>query len=68
MAGGSQTTVFSDRLKQIYDQLSLVLEQYSPATMVVEDVFFAVNAKSALKLGHTRGVVLLLAAQFEVPV
>ena len=67
VAGGSQTTDLSGRLKQIYDQLSLILDQYSPAAMAVEDVFFAVNAKSALKLGHARGVVLLLAAQFDVP-
>ncbi len=67
VAGGSQTTGLSGRLKQIYDQLSLILDQYSPAAMAVEDVFFAVNAKSALKLGHTRGVVLLLAAQFDIP-
>ena len=67
VAGGKQTTGFSDRLKQIYDQLSLILDRYSPAIMAVEDVFFAVNAKSALKLGHTRGVVLLLAAQFDIP-
>ena len=67
MAGGSQTTSFPDRLKQIHDQLSLILDQYSPTAMAVEDIFFAVNAKSALKLGHTRGVILLLAAQFDVP-
>ena len=31
--------------------------------MTIEDVFYAVNAKSALKLGHVRGVAMLAAAQ-----
>lgn len=35
--------------------------------MVVEDIFYAANAKSALKLGHARGVVLLVAAQLKIP-
>ena len=33
----------------------------------MEDIFYAVNVKSVLKLGHTRAVVLLLAAQFDIP-
>ncbi len=36
---------------------------YSPEQVAIEDVFYAVNAKSALKLGHVRGVAMLCAAQ-----
>ena len=67
LTGGSEASNFPNRLKQIYDQLSLVLDKYSPTAMAVEDIFYAVNVKSVLKLGHTRGVVLLLAAQFDIP-
>lgn len=54
---------FPDRLKKIHSELQLLLERYSPAALAVESVFYATNARSALILGHTRGVILLAAAQ-----
>ena len=39
-----------------------LLETYRPEVVAVEEVFYSVNAKSALKLGHVRGVALLAAA------
>lgn len=54
---------FPDRLKTIHGELQLLLERYSPAALVVESVFHAINARSALILGHARGVILLAAAQ-----
>ena len=52
---------FPERLKKIYQGLTEIIQQYSPDTVAIEDLFFAVNAKSALKLGQTRGVTLLAA-------
>jgi crossover junction endodeoxyribonuclease RuvC len=37
--------------------------EWAPLEVAVEEVFFAANAKSALKLGHVRGVALLEAAR-----
>ncbi len=54
------------RLRQIALELRKVLETFSPEVMAVEEVFHAVNAKSALKLAHVRGVVLLLAAETDI--
>lgn len=51
----------SKRLKGIYDELVLVIEEFEPQVVAVEDIFFAVNAKSTIKLGQTRGVILLAA-------
>lgn len=51
------------RLRQIARELRSVLETYTPDAFAVEEVFHAVNAKSALKLAHVRGVALLLAAE-----
>ena len=51
------------RLKKICDELSAVVAKWSPEQVAIEDVFYAVNAKSALKLGHVRGVAMLVAAQ-----
>ena len=47
------------RLKTLYDGISEVIEKYQPQVVSVEDIFFAKNAKSAMKLGHARGVSIL---------
>jgi crossover junction endodeoxyribonuclease RuvC len=51
------------RLSHIAFELREVVRAFSPEVMAVEEVFHAVNTKSALKLAHVRGVVLLLAAE-----
>jgi crossover junction endodeoxyribonuclease RuvC len=56
------------RLKAIAKELRAVLATYSPEEVAVEEVFYAVNAKSALKLAHVRGVALLQAAEANLPV
>ena len=51
------------RLLKICQGLTEVIGGYSPEVVAIEDVFYAVNAKSALKLGHVRGVAMMTAAQ-----
>jgi len=51
------------RLLKICAGLTAVIGDYSPEIVAIEDVFYAANAKSALKLGHVRGVAMLTAAQ-----
>ena len=67
LSGGVIRTTTTDalelRLKCIAAQLRDVLGKFSPEAIAVEEVFHAVNAKSALKLAHVRGVALLLAAE-----
>jgi crossover junction endodeoxyribonuclease RuvC len=48
------------RLKHIYDGLSEALHTWQPEAVAVERVFFAENPKTALILGHARGVALPL--------
>jgi crossover junction endodeoxyribonuclease RuvC len=55
------------RLLTIRDELRAIVERHSPDCAAVEDVFHAVNARSALKLAHVRGVALLLAAESRLP-
>jgi len=50
------------RLSVIFRQLGSVIEEHRPDNVAIEDVFYAVNAKSALKLGQVRGVAMLAAA------
>ena len=45
-----------------------MIEAHRPDEVAVENVFQAKNVKSALKLGHARGVILLAAAQAELPI
>lgn len=52
-------TSLEDRLLALYQGLSKIIAEFKPHTMVVEKVFFAKNAVSALKLGQARGAVLL---------
>jgi len=51
------------RLLKICQTLGEVIAANVPEVVAIEDVFYAVNAKSALKLGHVRGVAMLTAAQ-----
>ncbi|MEJ2696986.1 MAG: crossover junction endodeoxyribonuclease RuvC [Candidatus Sulfobium sp.] len=55
------------RLKSIYESLGEVIAEYRPDNIVVEKIFFAKGAKSALSLGHARGIALLAAARHDVP-
>lgn len=52
---------FSERLLAIHDGLRALLEEHRPDCVAIEDVFHARNVRSALKLGHARGVALLAA-------
>lgn len=62
------TDPLEHRLRTIAADLRAVLRDFSPQAVAVEEVFHAVNAKSALKLAHVRGVALLLAAEAGLPV
>ena len=62
----SKTT--AERLEQVYLALSTELERWKPDAVAIEEVFYSVNAKSALKLGQVRGVALLAAAMRGLPV
>jgi crossover junction endodeoxyribonuclease RuvC len=54
---------FPNRLARIHKELSALLIRTRPECVAVESVFHAVNARSALKLGHARGVALLAAVE-----
>ena len=55
--------VLEQRLRFIAAELRIVIATFAPEAVAVEEVFHAINAKSALKLAHVRGVALLLAAE-----
>ena len=57
-----------ERLYRLDKELTDILAQYQPDEVAVEEVFTNVNPQSTLKLGQARGVVLLGAARYGVPV
>lgn len=56
------------RLRVIYTSIFSLLKRYKPDVVVVEELFFNTNAKTALVVGQARGVVLLAAAIEKIPV
>ncbi len=56
------------RLAQVYAELTALIQLWQPEVVAIEDVFFAANAKSALKLGQVRGVAMLAAANCGLPI
>ena len=58
----SPERALANRIREIYDGIDALIERHGPFALSVEDVFHGKNAKSALKLGHARGAILLAAA------
>ena len=64
----SSKAPLAERLRRIHSETVRIIEAHRPDEVAVENVFQAKNVKSALKLGHARGVILLAAAQAELPI
>lgn len=64
----NRSAPFPQKLLLIFNRISEILERFRPEALALEDIFHAMNARSALRLGHARGAVLLAAARAEVPV
>jgi crossover junction endodeoxyribonuclease RuvC len=65
-AGAGAT--FPDQLSIIYRELTALLAECRPECVAIENIFHAVNARSALKLGHARGVAMLAAVEAGCPI
>lgn len=50
------------RLQKIFSDLKAIIAEHQPEIVAIEDVFYAVNVKTALKLGQVRGVAMLAAS------
>ena len=66
---GKATTDVAIRIRCLYDGIVEVLDQYGPQVMVVEQLFaHYAHPRTAILMAHARGVILLAAAQRDVPV
>lgn len=59
--------LMQDRLQMIHSELNLVIEKYQPDQMVCEMLFFGANTRTAIMVGQARGVIMLTAAQHQIP-
>lgn len=64
----SRSQPFPERLERIHRELQQLLRRYRPHTIALEQVFQALNVKTAMQLSQVRGVVLLAAARAGLPV
>jgi len=56
------------RLKAIFDGLTVVLKEFSPEAVAIEQVFLAKNPKAALTLGHARGTAVIASVNLNLEV
>lgn len=61
-------TEFSSRLMVIYDGVCELLAMYHPDAMAIEKLFFNTNQKTAIDVAQARGVIVLAARKYNVPV
>jgi crossover junction endodeoxyribonuclease RuvC len=56
----------TDRLEILSEELKKIIKKYKPDLIAVEELFFCKNVKTALVVGHARGVVILTSKQNKV--
>jgi crossover junction endodeoxyribonuclease RuvC len=59
---------FSQRLEKLSLELNKIIKKYKPNVVAIEDIFFYNNAKTVIKVGEARGVVVLTAVNNHLPV
>lgn len=59
---------FADKLLTIHREIARLIDACHPDSVAVEDVFSGVNTRTALKLGHVRGVAMLAAVEAHIEV
>lgn len=63
-----KTETAEKRLSVVFHAMTKLITSLKPDCLSVEDLFFATNAKTAIAVGQARGVILLAAAEKNIPV
>ena len=61
-------TPLPSRLQTIHAELQALIEEHEPDAAGVEELFFSRNARTAMSVGHARGVVLLALVNAGLPI
>ena len=59
---------FEKRLAVIYDDMNCLLDAAAPDVMAIEELFWGHNVTTGIGVSHGRGVILLAAAQRNLPI
>ncbi len=57
----------ADRLLILYNDLNSLINKYNPDLVVIEEIYFSKNSKTALIVGQARGVIILVFKQKNIP-
>ena len=60
-------TSFPLRLSEIFTDLNLIIDEYAPDAISVEELFFNNNVKTAINVAQARGVILVVGCQRGIP-
>jgi len=61
-------TQLENRLNELYDNLTRILDEEAVDAFAIEELFFNTNVTTAMAVGQARGVALLAAAQHHLPI
>ena len=56
-----------ERLKIIFNEINMILDEYKPDAVAIEELFFNSNQKTAIMVAQARGVLLVAAANKNIP-
>lgn len=64
----SADNAFPNRLLTIYEDIGQLLDSYRPDVVAIEELFWGHNVTTGIGVSHGRGVILLAAAQRQIPI
>lgn len=64
----SRHKTLPERLRELFSTMKEIIDEYKPDNIVIEKIFFAKGIKSAMSLGHTRGVIIVASSLSERPI
>jgi len=59
---------FGERLSEIYDDITALINEYKPETCAIEQLFFSKNVTTGIQVSHARGVIILALEKTKVPI
>jgi len=59
---------FAERLEQIFDEATALINQYKPDSVAIEEIFFTKNITTGIAVAQARGVLALTAQQANLPI
>lgn len=64
----SKDQLMPERLLKIYNSARYLVDKFKPDALVIERLFFNTNAKTAISVGQARGLFILIAGEYKLPV